>query len=152
MSGPAARRGDEGSVLLLVLGLVVLAALLITVVIDASALFLDRRELIAAVDGAALAGAQAIDERSVYVHGLPTSGPLTLDEDRVQEVVRSYLSDNGVLDHYDKVQIQVDTTPTIVTVRLTAVVELPVVNAVTPGAIGGVHVTSSATARTAVID
>ena len=38
-----------------------------------------RRELVAAVDGAALAGAQAVDEESVYRDGLPASGPVPLN-------------------------------------------------------------------------
>lgn len=142
---------ERGSVLLLILGLVVLAGLLVTVVIDVSALFLDRRNLIAAADGAALAGAQAIDERTVYESGLPASGPLTLDERRAESLVKDYLFNEGLAGTYDDLAIDVDTTATTVTVRLSAIVRLPVTNAVTPGAQGGVHVDASATARSAVL-
>lgn len=151
MSRNGVDRGDEGSVLLLILGLVVLAALFVTVVMDVSALFLDRRELIAAADGAALAGAQAVDTRALYTQGLPAAGPLTLDEDRARAAVRSYLLANGFFDQYDDLGLEIVTTSTTVSVRLRAVVQLPVVNTVTPGAGDGVEVAATATARSAVI-
>jgi uncharacterized membrane protein len=138
-------------VLLLILGLVVVAALFVTVVIDVSALFLDRRELIAAADGAALAGAQAVDEEVLYRDGLPTSGPLTLDEDRARDAVDAYLTEAGLFDRYERFEVVMTTTSTTVSVELHAVVELPVVNVVTPSAGDGVVVEASATARTAVL-
>jgi len=143
---------DNGSVLLLVLGLVVLAALFVTVVMDVSALFLDRRELIAAADGAALAGAQAVDEAELYTKGLPESGPLTLDQARARAAVNSYLATTGLLTRYEGLVVEIDTTSSTVSVRLQATVQLPVVNAVTPGARDGVAVDAAATARTAVVD
>ena len=146
-----ADESEQGTVLLLILGLVVLAGLFVTVVIDVSALFLDRRAMIAAADGAALAGAQAVDERTLYTNGLPDSGPLVLDESRAKAAVRSYLENSGVFEDYAGLVVSIDTTSTTVTVHLAARVRPPVVNAVTPGAGWGVTVESNATARTAVI-
>lgn len=137
--------------LLLILGLVVLAGLFVTVVIDVSALFLDRRDLIAAADGAALAGAQGIDEQSVYTDGLPASGALTLNRGRAESLVQDYLAEQGIVAAYDDLEIDVMTTSTTVTVQLTARVSLPVANVVTPGAGHGVTVAAQATARSAVI-
>jgi uncharacterized membrane protein len=142
---------EQGSVLLLILGLVVLAGLFVTIVIDVSALFLQRRELIAAADGAALAGAQAIDEEALYTSGLPEEGALVLDQSRARSAVLDYLTNNGLTNDYPSLEIRVDTTPTTVSVRLSATVRLPVVNTVTPGAEDGVVVESGATARSAVI-
>lgn len=142
---------DVGSVLLLILGLVVIAALFVTVVMDVSALFLDRRSLIAAADGAALAGAQAVDERSLYLNGLPDSGPLTLDQDGAREAVDRYLVDAGVVGDYDDLQYRVVVTSTTVRVELGATVQLPVVNTVTPGSSHGVRVEAVATAQSAVV-
>jgi len=143
---------DEGSVLLLIIGLVVLAALLVTVVMDVSALFLDRRDLIAAVDGAALAGAQAVDAEALYTDGLPASGPLVLDEGRARAAVEAYLTENGFFDRYAEFAVQVQTNPTTVQVELQALVQLPVTNTVTPGQADGVQVRASAAARSAVVD
>jgi Putative Flp pilus-assembly TadE/G-like len=148
---PRHRVTDEGSVLLLIMGLVVLAALFITVVMDVSALFLDRRDLIAAADGAALAGAQAVDAEALYVKGLPASGPLILDEDRARAAAEDYLIENGFFERYAGFAVQVQTTSTSVRVSLQALVQLPVTNAVTPGQGDGVQVRASATARSAVI-
>lgn len=62
-------REDEGSVLLLGIGWLVACLLAAVVVIDASAVFLQRQQLQAAADAAALSGAQAIDFADYYAHG-----------------------------------------------------------------------------------
>lgn len=143
--------GESGSVLLLILGLVVLAGLFVTVVIDVSALFLDRRDLIAAADGAALAGAQGIDQESVYRDGLPPSGPVTLDHARAVALVHDYLSDQGVIDRFRDLEVGIDVTATRVTVTLEAHVALPVANAIASGGGSGIEVDAQATAHSAVI-
>jgi len=135
--------------MLLVLGLVVLAGLFVVVVVDASALFLARRDLLSAADGAALAGAQAVDEAAVYRDGV--HGSLPLDPKRVQLAVDDYLSSSGVAEEVGGLQVQVATDGTTVRVELVAVVRLPVVNSVTPGAGDGVDVAASASARSAVV-
>ena len=53
-------RQDEGSILVLSLGFIVVCILAVAVVVDASAMFLERRSLQARADSAALAGAQAV--------------------------------------------------------------------------------------------
>lgn len=142
---------EDGTVMLLILGLVVVAALLVSVVIDVSVLFLGRQSLIAAADGAALAGAQAVDERAIYEHGLPGSGPLLLNENSVREAVAGYLTDTGITNEFDDLQVQVVVTDTTVRVELGATVSLPIVNTVTPGAGNGVAVDAVSTAQSAVI-
>ena len=52
---------DEGQLILLVLAYTVIAALLITVVVDVSKAYLYRRSLVAAADGAALSAANQPD-------------------------------------------------------------------------------------------
>ena len=144
-----ALRGEEGTVLLLILGLVVVAALLVAVVTDVSALYLERRELVAAADGAALAGAQAVDEELVYRNGLPASGPVPLDRGAAEQAVRNYLSDAGLLTA--NLDVTISTSATTVSVVLKTRTELPVANTVTAGTSGTADVSASATARTAVI-
>jgi uncharacterized membrane protein len=138
---------DEGTVLLLIIGLVTVVALLVAVVTDVSSLYLHRRELIAAADGAALAGAQAVDEAAIYRDGLPTTGPVPLDPDAARQAVHRYLDQAGLGD----VDVQVEATTTTVTVRLAQRYRLPVASTVSAGTTGAPAVTASATARTAVI-
>ena len=143
---------DDGSVLLLLLGLVVLSALLITVVIDVSALFIGRRDVLAAADGAALAGAQGVDEAAVYRDGV--QGALPLDPARVRANVDQYLRDAASPSVSD-LRWQVVTDGTRVQVVVSGKVRLPVVNAVVsalvPDGTDGVTVTASAAARSAVL-
>ena len=131
------RKSDEGSVLLLILGLVVVAALFVTVVIDVSTLYLQRRSLMAGADGAALAGAQAIDKSTIYREGLPVGGPLPLDSSATAAAVRTYIENSGLRQEFSNLQVDVATEGTTVTVSLSARVQLPVTNGVTPGAFDG---------------
>jgi uncharacterized membrane protein len=135
--------------LLLIIGLVVVAALLVAVVTDVSALYLERRELVAAADGAALAGAQAVDEESVYQNGLPSSGPVPLDQVAAERAVREYLADVGLVT--GEFEVSISTSATTVSVQLATRLELPVASTVTAGASGTAAVSASAMARTAVI-
>ena len=145
------RKSEEGSVLLLILGLVVVAALFVTVVIDVSTLYLQRRSLMAGADGAALAGAQAIDKSTIYREGLPVEGPLPLDNAAAAAAVHSYIENSGLRHEFSNLQVEVETDGATVTVFLSARVQLPVTNGVTPGAFDGVDVDASAAARTPVM-
>lgn len=60
---------DEGSVLILTLGMVLVCLMALAVVVDVSTVYLARRSLQAQADAAALAGAQAIDLDYYYAHG-----------------------------------------------------------------------------------
>lgn len=70
--GPRLPRGrwadecDEGSVLLLVIGLVPVLFLLVAVCVDVSTLFIHRRALSSTADAAALAAAQSADLERFY--------------------------------------------------------------------------------------
>lgn len=138
---------DDGTVLLLIIGLITVVALLVAVVTDVSSLYLHRRELIAAADGAALAGAQSVDEAAIYRDGLPRTGPVPLDPDAARQAVHHYLDEAGL----GGVDVQIVATTTTVTVRLAERYRLPVASTVTAGTAGDPAVTASATARTAVI-
>lgn len=63
------RARDDGSVLILALGFIVICIIGLAVVVDASAVFMARRSLQAQADSAALAGAQAIDLGAYYADG-----------------------------------------------------------------------------------
>lgn len=65
----ARRRREAGSILLLTLGLLVVALLMVLAVVDASAVFLTRRDLAGAADSLALAAAEQADLPAVYAAG-----------------------------------------------------------------------------------
>lgn len=71
--GQADDDNEEGSILVLTLGYAVVLIALVFVVVDASALFLARRGLASACDGASLSAAQAVDTAQVYRQGVSGS-------------------------------------------------------------------------------
>lgn len=84
-------RQDDGSVLLLVIGLSTVLLLLVAVVVDVSAVVLAKRGLSSVVDGAAVAAAQQLDVAAIRANGL--GGQLSLDPAAVDDTVASYQRD-----------------------------------------------------------
>jgi hypothetical protein len=84
-------RDDGGTILLLTLGYAAVALLLVCVVVDSSVLFLARRSLAAACDGASLSAAQAVDQPGLYAEG---GGVLRLPLAQVQAAVDRYETEN----------------------------------------------------------
>lgn len=80
-----ARRGDDGTVLLLTLGYCVLALALILGVVDVTAFYLVRRDLQTVADGAAVTSAQQLSTAGAY-----GDGALTLDQGDVDAVFTDY--------------------------------------------------------------
>ena len=73
---PTAITRDEGSVLLLGIGLIGVLMLAISVVVDASLAFVQRQALQARADTAVLAGVQRIDFDHYYIHGATETSKL----------------------------------------------------------------------------
>lgn len=88
-SATPADDGERGSIMVLTLGFIVICVLAVAVVVDASAVFLERRSLQAAADSAALAGAQAIDLDAYYERG--ASAGVQLDPAAVRAAVRQQM-------------------------------------------------------------
>ena len=135
---------DRGSVLPLVIGVVVVVVMLVTVVTDVSVLWLQRRSLQATVDGAALAGAQAVDLPTVYAGG--AHGDLLLDPRAARSAVRTYSA--GVPSSRQLAQFRltaITVTTSTVTVRAQAVARPPFLSWLTGR---GVTVVAEASART----
>jgi threonine dehydrogenase-like Zn-dependent dehydrogenase len=80
---------DEGSILVLGLGFIVICIVAVAIVVDASSMFLARRSLQARADAAALAGAQAVDLATYYADG-PASR-IALDPYRVRAAVERHV-------------------------------------------------------------
>jgi len=81
-------RGDDGTVLVLTLGLCALLLVLVGVVVDVSVTVLAKRSVASATDGAAVSAAQALDDDVFYAQGL--SGQVPLSDARVAERVADY--------------------------------------------------------------
>ena len=120
------RSGDEGQLLLLILAYTVIAGLLVTVVVDLSAVYLARRSLVAAVDGAALSAANAPDLGVVYTGAGAT---LPLSRLGTSTAARQYVDDARLADRFDGFAIEdVSTDGETVTVTFQTKVRLPIVN------------------------
>ncbi|MDP1878675.1 MAG: pilus assembly protein TadG-related protein [Actinomycetota bacterium] len=121
-SGSLAR--DEGSVLLLAVGMVVVGLLAFTVLINASAAFLQRQRLLALADAAALAGAQALDLEQYYLVG--ASVGTRLDPVAVAAAVRRHVAASGAAREIDGLVIdRASSDGTSVDVALHAPLRLP---------------------------
>lgn len=141
--------GDEGQLLLLVLAYAVIAALLVTVVVDVSKVYLDRRALVAAADGAALSAANQPDLAVVYAGGRE-SLPLSLAG--ATTAVRRYADDAELALRFPGFRVQrVDTDGAVVTVELASRVPLPFVNVLTSRYAGGYPVRAVARARSPLV-
>ncbi|MFI2752988.1 pilus assembly protein TadG-related protein [Cellulomonas sp. P22] len=89
--------GDDGQTTILAIGFMVLALLLVTAVVSATGVHLDRKRLLATADAAALAGADALADPTYFDDGLvPTQdgGAVPLTDAEVRRVVERYLADH----------------------------------------------------------
>lgn len=120
------RRGLDagGQITLLVLGFFLVAVLLIGVVVDASAAYLQRQSLNALADGAALAAADGVQGEQVYAGGLGEYAEI--DPVVAESYVRRYLADSGAGQRFPGLRWAVEHTGTSVTVRLAAPLDLPI--------------------------
>lgn len=114
-------RDDQGSVLLLGVGFIVVCLLALTVVADVSAAFLQRQALMSLADSAALAGAQAIDVDRYYREGASVGTPL--QPSLVTAAARQRLVESR--SRPDVAVERIATDGTRVVVRLTAPLRLP---------------------------
>ncbi len=148
------RNEDRGQALLLLIGLVAILVALIAVVADASHLFLYRRALASAADGAATAAVQAVDEAVVYRDpGAFRRGALPLDASAARAAVDRYVQNAGITSRFSAFNIEsVGLSPdrTAVTVTLSARVELPFPGIVPLRSVSEAQIVAASTARAAV--
>jgi uncharacterized membrane protein len=137
--------GDDGQLILLILIYTVIAGLLVTVVVDVSKVYLYRRSLVAAVDGAALSAANQPDLASVYGGAGST---LPLSPAGTETAVGQYARDADMSRRFEEFRI-VDVTTDGVTVTVTfgSRVRMPFLNLLSSRYAGGYPVRAVARAR-----
>ncbi len=122
MTHPVSR--DEGSVMLLICGLVPILSMLVMVGVDASVLFSHRTALAAQADAAALAAAQAADLQELYT-GDATKA-LMIDCRQARQEVDRRVTPRSVDSRIKRARVvEFDCSADTVSVRLSAPVSLP---------------------------
>lgn len=114
---------ERGSITPLVIGFGLLLAVLVGVVVDASAAYLQRQGLNSVADAAALAATDGLQGDRVYTHGL---GELAeIDADAARRYVADHLRGSGALARHPGLAWSVTTSSTNVVVRVAAPLDLP---------------------------
>lgn len=140
-------RDDRGSVTPLVVGFFLVVAVLVAVVVDASAAYLRRQGLNSLADAAALAATDGLQGERVYTHGL---GDLAeIDAPAARRYVEEYLHASGAVARYPGLTWTVSTEADTVLVRVRAPLDLPLR---VPGIAGGATVQGSAAAVVVVLE
>jgi Flp pilus assembly protein TadG len=143
---------EDGQLSLFIIGLVGIAALLVTAGIDASKVFLAQRALSSAADAAALKAAQAVDRDAVYSGSSSCGGLLPIDPARASSYADATVADADLQPTFATLEpTEVDVRDGTVTVRLSGSVAVPfgkVLAMLVPGhADGRVHVTVTSHAQ-----
>jgi len=139
---PARRsRDDRGQTALLIIGFTLVVAMMVVVVVDATAAYLRRQALNTLADGAALAAVDGIEGEQVYLVGLDEKA--AVDPEAARELVSSYLVAVDAHRRYPGLSHTVETDAERVVVRVTAPLELPLPF---PGTGDTTHIKSTAAA------
>jgi uncharacterized membrane protein len=145
------RSDDDGTITILVIFFGVIIAGLVTVIVDASTVFLAERQLQAIADGAAAAAAQRADVAAIYQGD--SSDTLPLSPSEVSTAVNDYVTLPAHQAHECAGTEQIlnaSTDGQTVTVELRCQVPLPFVNLVAQLWSKGVTIDVVAHARSAV--
>ncbi|MET3903732.1 pilus assembly protein TadG-related protein [Paenarthrobacter sp. 4246] len=138
---------EDGQIAVLIIGFVVLALLLATVVMAVSAVYLEHKKLLSLADGAALAAADSFMVGDIGAGSRP--GPSLVDE-RVRSGAASYLSGTGAYSDHDRLALAAGTGSEpggTAVVVLTAVAHPPVISFLLPD---GILVQARSVARSAL--
>lgn len=148
----ARAREDDGQIMLLSIAYGLVALALVLTVVSVSAIYLERKQLLALADAVAADAADAVDEESYFGSDRGETPALPLTDASVQHAAQDYLAaaPAGVVDFESLAIAQPTGTPdgTTAQVSLSAVVRPPLVTwAIAPWQDGfTVTVTSSAEA------
>ena len=109
------RRDERGSVTPLIIGFAVVVAMLVAVVVDASAAYLRRQGLNSAADG--------IQGEQVYTHGLGKRADI--DPAAARHYVAEYFASSGIHRRFPGLDYSVETSADTVVVRIVTPMDLP---------------------------
>jgi hypothetical protein len=128
-------RDDRGQIMLLSIGFAVVAIALVLVVTAVSAIYLERKQLLALADAMAADAADAIDEEAYFGEDRPGAPAIPLTDASVQAATQDYLeaAPEAVIGDFRALQVVAPTgTPngTTAQVTLSAVVRPPVVGVI----------------------
>ena len=116
-------RTERGSITPLIVGFAFLVAVLVAVVVDASAAYLRRQGLNSVADAAALAATDGLQGDRVYAHGLDDLAEI--DAEAARRYVGDYLRSSDAFARYPGLDWTVSTSATTVVVRVIAPLDLP---------------------------
>jgi hypothetical protein len=139
---------EDGQILILILGYVIIAIAFVVVAVDVTAVHLARTQLLDAADAAALDAADAVDPATVYRDGVPGAVPLSTAT--VRGAAAAYLSSYALPSRVTAIQLTGDTgcpDGQTAVVELTARVKLPLLGPVVQAWSGGITVTVRSQAR-----
>lgn len=149
MRGRRPRRDDErGRVVLLIAGLFGILAVLIVGGVNVTAIQLARMQVLDAADAAAANAADAVDESSLYKGGL--GADLTLSDRSVQQSAGATLARQDVPANVTGWRVSDGTgaqDARTAVVRVSAVVQPPMLGGIMSGMFGDVHITVQSRAR-----
>ena len=151
VAGIRARPGDDGQVTLLLLGFVLLAVALITVVVAATGVHLDRKRLLDLADLATLDAADSVTDGGYFAAGAaPAASGVPLTSEAVRASVEQYVRDHpDPAARWSAVQVLDARTRDGRTaeIRLVAVSRLALVGPLLAPWTDGVRIEATATAR-----
>jgi hypothetical protein len=140
-----APNNEDGQMMVMILGYVVLALLVATVVIGISSVYLDHKRLLSLADGASLAAADSYNLGEVDTQGGSPSA--VLNPARVRNVAADFVARSPAAQRFEALAVAGATgTPdgSTAVVVLTAAVHPPVVNFLMPD---GIRIEAASTAR-----
>lgn len=140
---------EDGQMMVLIVGYVLLALLVTTAVMAASSLYIEHKKLLSMADGASVAAADSYMLGQVETQGgSPTA---VLNGGRVRNVAADYLNRNGAHARFDSLAVAPGTgSPdgSTAVVALSAEVHPPIVNFLIPD---GIRIEATSTARSRLV-
>lgn len=140
-------RDDDGQIMLMAIGYAIVALLLVTAVVSASGVHLERKQLLALADLAALAAADSIDQHAYFTRSRGDD-LARLGDGEVRAEVVDYLAEAIPATDLDGVELLAVTTEgRTATVTLRSVARPALVSWVTAPWSDGIELVATASAR-----